>query len=98
MNMLRIIRLYSRYLDDLKKRYAAETCVEGVEQKHPDLHGEAKFAKCEEYLCEMLDQKNIASTELEREMLIESAVLRMNGKTKKAAKHAENKPDNTEVV
>ena len=91
-------KIFEKYLDDLKKRNAAETCVEGVEQKHPELHGEAKFAKCEEYLCEMLDQKNIASTELEREMLIESAVLRMNGKTKKAAKKAENKPDNAEEV
>ena len=91
-------KIFENYINDLKKRNAAETCVQGVEQKHPELHGEAKFAKCEENLCEMLDQKNIASTELEREMLIESAVLRMNAKNEKKSKKAENKPDNAEEV
>lgn len=73
-------KIFEKYLDDLKKKATAETCVEGVEQSYPELHGEEKFATCEQQLCELLEEKGISSTQLERKMLIESAVLRMNAK------------------
>lgn len=97
-----IKKAVEKFFSNLQKRNDADTCVEGVEQKHPELHGEEKFEKCEEYLCEMLDEKGLASTEIERTMLIEAAVHRMNAKkdkeSKKAEKAAENKPYGAEVV
>lgn len=88
-------KIFEKYIDDLKKKSTAETCVEGVEQSYPKLTGEEKFETCEQQLCELLEEKGISSTSLERKMLIESAVHRMN---EKKAKKAENKPDDAEEV
>ena len=88
-------KIFEKYIDDLKKKSTAETCVEGVEQSYPKLTGEEKFETCEQQLCELLEEKGITSTSLERKMLIESAVHRMN---EKKAKKAENKPDDAEEV
>ena len=91
-------KIFEKFLEDLQKKSDAETCVEGVEQKYPNLHGKEKYAKCEQFLCEMFEAKKITSTEIERNMLIESAVLKLNKAQKKAAKTAENKPDGAEDV
>ena len=70
--------LFERTANDKTKKEAAKTCVQAVEQLYKDLHGEEKYNKCVESLTEMLNEKGITVTELETQMLIESAVQQLN--------------------
>ena len=67
-----------------QKEKLADDCVRWTEQVHRDLHGAEKFAKCVESLSQMLAKKEIQTTELELEMLIEASVQRMNAAPKEA--------------
>lgn len=65
-------RVYKKYINDKTKNDVAKTVVQAVEQIYKDLHGEDKYNKAVDAIVEMLGEKNIAITELEIKMLIES--------------------------
>ena len=70
--------LGDKYINTKIKKDIAHTAVMAVEQIYKDLHGEEKFAKASEALADMLAEKGIVITELEIQMLIESAVSEFN--------------------
>lgn len=70
--------IFERAENDKIKRDIAKTCVEAVEQLYKTLHGAEKYQKCLESVTEMLNERGISATELEIQMLIESAVKQLN--------------------
>lgn len=75
-------KLYTKYINDKTKEAVVKVCVQAIEQMYKDLHGEEKFEKVKESVIEMLNQKGIAITSLELDMLIEGAVGEFNGNFK----------------
>lgn len=71
-------RLYEQYVNTETKQKCAETVCKAIEQMYQDLHGEEKYLKAQEALGQMLAEKGIIITELECEMLIESAIAEFN--------------------
>ncbi|MBQ7670543.1 MAG: hypothetical protein IJS45_07475 [Clostridia bacterium] len=71
-------RLGEKYINTKIKKDVARTVVSAVEQIYKDLHGEEKFSKAREALEDMLAEKGIVITDLELQMLIESAVSEFN--------------------
>ena len=71
-------KMYEKYINDKTKKAVVETCVKAVEQLYKDLDGESKKDKAIESIVDMLEEKGILITELEIEMLIESAVAEFN--------------------
>ena len=67
-------KAYDRLTADETKRKVVQTCVAAVEQLYQDCSGEQKKQKALESIAEMLDARGIAVTQLELEMLLESAV------------------------
>ena len=70
--------LYQKYVNDRTKEAVARTCVKAVEQLYHDLGGPEKLKKAQEGIRQMLEEKGIAISELEMEMLIESVVSEFN--------------------
>lgn len=70
--------LYKKIVDDKTKRKAVRDCVLAVEQLHKDLHGEAKYNQCFDYVADLLEEKGIHVTEMEIKMMIEAEVKKMN--------------------
>lgn len=62
------------YLNTKEKQAVAKTVCKAIEQIYKDLNGEEKKQKALENISAMLAEKGITITELEMEMLIESAV------------------------
>ena len=70
--------LYERYVNTKEKQAVAKTVCEAIEQIYKDLGGEEKKQLALENISAMLAEKGITITELEMEMLIESAVYGFN--------------------
>lgn len=70
--------LYQRYVNDRIKRDVAHTCVKAAEQLYHDLGGPEKLKKAQEGVRQMLEEKGIPISELEMNLLIESAVAEFN--------------------
>lgn len=73
-------KLYEQKINTETKKKAAETVVKAIEQLYNDLEGSEKYIKAFESLNELLEEKGIAITELECQMLIESVVAEFNRK------------------
>lgn len=72
-------KLYEQYATDKVKKDVCRTCVRAVQQIYKDLDGESKYMECSKAVTEMLQQKGLAVTELELQMLIEDAVGEFKG-------------------
>lgn len=70
--------LCQRWLDDKTKEAVARTCVKAVEQLYHDLGGPEKLEKAREGIRQMLEEKGIAISQLEMNLLIESVVAEFN--------------------
>ncbi len=66
--------MYERHINTKEKQAVVETVCKAVNQIYKDLNGEEKKQKALENISAMLAEKGITITELEMEMLIESAV------------------------
>lgn len=71
-------KVYTEKVNTKTKQDVVKTCVQAVEQLYKDLHGEEKFAKCVESVSEMLAIKGITISEIEMQLLIESALAELN--------------------
>ena len=67
----KIKKIYEEKANDETKRKVVSTVVKAVEQLYKDLKGDEKLEKAKEAVLEMLNEKGIAITELEMNMLIE---------------------------
>ncbi len=71
-----------KYLDEKENsrivQHIVKTTVLAVEQMYQDLKGEQKFQIAMENITEILNQKGIAVTELELQMLIERCISEFN--------------------
>ena len=67
----KIKKIYEEKANDETKRKVVSTVVKAVEQLYKDLKGDEKLTKAKEAVLEMLNEKGIAITELEMNMLIE---------------------------
>lgn len=65
--------LYEKYINTKEKQAVAETVCKAVEQIYKDLNGDEKKQIALSNISAMLAEKGISITELEMEMLIESA-------------------------
>lgn len=71
-------KIYERFTADKTKKAVAETVVRAVEQMYKDLNGDEKKQRAIEGIRDMLNEKGIPITDLEIDMLIESAVAGFN--------------------
>lgn len=67
----KVKKIYEEKANDETKRKVVSTVVKAVEQLYKDLKGDEKLEKAKEAVLEMLNEKGIAITELEMNMLIE---------------------------
>ena len=89
---MQIKALYEKYITDKRAKAVVETCVSAIEQLYHDLDGAEKYEKAVEAAQEMLTSKGIDVTELELELLIESAVSAFNyGINGKKVQYGSNK-------
>lgn len=77
----RIRAIYEEHINTKEKRQVVKDCVLMVEQVYKDIHGKEKFDKAKESIISILNEKGIAITDLEMDVLIEAAVQELN-KTK----------------
>ena len=70
--------LYEKHINDKTKEAVVRTCVKAVEQLYRDIGGPEKREKAQEGIRQMLEEKGIAISELEMNMLIESVVAEFN--------------------
>ena len=73
-----IKKIYDRATADDAKRDVVETCVKAVEQIYQELSGTEKLEKAKENIVEILNNKGIAISEIEMDMLIEACVAEFN--------------------
>ena len=73
-----IKKIYDRATADDTKRDVVETCVKAVEQIYQELSGTEKLEKAKENIVEILNNKGIAISEIEMDMLIEACVAEFN--------------------
>jgi phage-related protein len=73
-----IKKIYDRATADDTKREVVETCVKAVEQIYQELSGTEKLEKAKENIIEILNNKGIAISEIEMDMLIEACVAEFN--------------------
>ena len=71
-------RVYEQYINDKTKQDVVNTVVKAVEQIYKDLHGREKLEKALDAAAEILQSKNINITDLELELLVESALAEFN--------------------
>lgn len=74
---LAVKSILQSWATDKKKKNVVKTVVEAVQQIYSDLDGPARYEKAVENIVEMLNEQGIAATELEIQMLIESAYLKL---------------------
>ena len=75
---MQIKKLYEKHINDKTKEAVVRTCVKAVEQLYHDLDGHEKLKEAKEGIRQMLEEKGIAISELEMDMLIESVVSEFN--------------------
>lgn len=75
---MQIKKIYEKHINDDVKKKVVRDCVKAVEQLYKDLSGDEKKEKAIEGIREMLDEKGITISQIEMEMLIESAVSEFN--------------------
>lgn len=78
-----IKNILERFVNDKRKQKIVETCVSAAEQIYKELKGKEKLDKVKENIVAMLNEKGLTISELEMDMLIESAVAEMNKQLKK---------------
>jgi len=78
---VRIRALFQEKFDNAEKRKVVRSCVKAVEQLYKDLHGAEKLEKAKASILQILQEKGIAISDIEMDMLIEEVVMEMN-KTK----------------
>lgn len=71
-------RLYNKYIDTELKKTIVMDCVKAVEQVFTDIHGDNKKIECENKICQLLGEYGITITQVELDIMIESAVQEMN--------------------
>ena len=71
-------QLYQRWVNDRTKEAVVRTCVKAVEQLYHDVGGPEKLEKAQEGIRQMLEEKGIAISQLEMNLLIESVVAEFN--------------------
>lgn len=70
--------LYQKYVNDRTKEAVVRTCVKAVEQLYHDLNGAEKLERAKDGVVQMLNEKGVAISELEMNLLIESVVAEFN--------------------
>ena len=70
--------LYTKWVNDKTKKDVVDTVVKAVEQIYKDLHGEDKLDRAIDSAAIMLSEKGIKVSDLELELLIESALAEFN--------------------
>ena len=70
--------LYRRWVDDKTKEAVVRTCVKAAEQLYHHLGGPEKLGKARESIRQMLEEKGVAISPLEMDLLIESVVAEFN--------------------
>ena len=71
-------QLYQRWVNDRTKEAVVRTCVKAVEQLYHDVGGPEKLEKAQEGIRQMLEEKGIAISQLEMNLMIESAIAEFN--------------------
>jgi intergrase/recombinase len=71
-------KLYTKWVNDKTKKDVVDTVVKAVEQIYKDLHGEDKLDRAFNSAAIMLSEKGIKVSDLELELLIESALAEFN--------------------
>lgn len=74
----KIKSIYQEKVNEKIKKDVVETCVKAVEQLYRDLHGAEKLEKAKASIISILDEKGIAISEIEMDMLIEAVVAEFN--------------------
>lgn len=67
----KIKKIYEEKVNDETKRKVVKTVVNAIEQLYQDLSGNEKLIEAQKNIVNMLNEKGIAITELEMNMLIE---------------------------
>ena len=70
---LKVKSSYDKYINDKTKKQVVENTVKYVEQIYKSLSSKKKFEKAKENVIELLNDKGISITDLELQVLIESA-------------------------
>ena len=77
---IEVKKIYEKYINTKVKRDVVDSTVKYVEQVFKDIHGEEKLNKAKEKARQWLAEKGISISEVELEILIESAVNAFNQK------------------
>lgn len=77
---LTIKNAYTKYINTQTKKEIVKDTVNYIEQVYKDIHGEEKLKKAKEKALEWLNEKGIKISDIELEILIESAVNGFNQK------------------
>lgn len=70
---------YTKYINTKTKKEIVKDTVNYVEQIYKDIHGAEKLEKAKEKALEWLNEKGIKISDIELEILIESAVNGLKG-------------------
>ena len=76
---LRIKNAYTKYIDTQTKKDVVKDTVKYIEQVYKDIHGKEKLEMAKIKALEWLNEKGIKISEVELEILIESAVNGLKG-------------------
>lgn len=76
---LRIKTAYTKYIDTQTKKDVVKDTVKYIEQVYKDIHGAEKLELAKTKALEWLNEKGIKISEIELEILIESAVNSLKG-------------------
>lgn len=76
---LRIKNAYTKYIDTQTKKDVVKDTVKYIEQVYKDIHGKEKLEMAKIKSLEWLNEKGIKISEVELEILIESAVNGLKG-------------------
>ncbi len=76
---LRIKDAYTKYINTQTKKEIVKDTVNYIEQVYKDIHGAEKLNKAKEKALEWLNEKGIKISDIELEILIESAVKGLKG-------------------
>lgn len=76
---LTIKNAYTKYINTQTKKEIVKDTVNYIEQVYKDIHGEEKLSKAKEKALEWLNEKGIKISDIELEILIESAVKGLKG-------------------
>lgn len=75
---LAVKKAYIKYVDTQTKKDVVESSVNYVEQVYTDIHGDDKLQAAKDKVVSVLNEKGIAISDDELELLIESAVYGLN--------------------